>query len=657
MCGIAGKIDFREAVDPDLLARMCDAMVHRGPDERGIFNEDGAALAVQRLAIIDVAGGQQPMFNENRSVAVVMNGEIYNFVELRRGLEARGHRFATRSDTEVLVHLYEDHGVDLCRHLRGMFAFALWDIERRRLVLARDRVGKKPLFWARDGHRIWFASELRSLLQDPRLSTDINPRAIAAYLALQYVPHPLSVLDSVRKLPPATCAIIDDKEEELREYWRLTYSEELDGTPKRELEERLLEHLREAVRIRLMSEVPLGAFLSGGVDSSAVVALMAEASSDPVKTFSIGFPVAEYDELAYAREIATRFGTEHHEFVLEPRALEIMPKLARHYGEPFADPSAIPCFYLAELTRRHVTVALNGDGGDENFAGYRRYVQLGWVNRLAALPPPVNEVLAVVAPRLARGAAPLSIRARAARVSRIAARPVAERYAAAMSAFDIDRRRAACQPDFLRQTEGWGVERALTEPWERGGDGPVLSNMLAADVGSYLPDDLLVKMDIATMASSVEARSPFLDHHLMEFAAKLPAPLKLARGRGKVLLVSALRGLLPDSVLHRNKMGFGVPLARWFREELRDLPRDLLLDHSSRVTDYVSPSAIEQMIREHTTGDADHSLRLWVLLQLEHWHREVLSQAAPRPSSERPVARFGAPDAFRRPGLRSGGRD
>jgi asparagine synthase (glutamine-hydrolysing) len=628
MCGIAGKIDFREPVDSLLLERMCDVMVHRGPDGRGIFNAQGAGLAMQRLAIIDVARGQQPMFNERRSVAVVMNGEIYNFVELRRELAARGHRFSTHSDTEVLVHLYEEHGADLCRHLRGMFAFALWDLERRRLVLARDRVGKKPLFWARAGHRVWFASELRSLLEDPELPTEVDPRAIAAYLAVQYVPHPLSALRSVRKLPPATCAVIDANGEDLREYWGLEYSEELDGTPVEELRERLLAHLREAVRIRLMSEVPLGAFLSGGVDSSAVVALMAEASAEPVKTFSIGFPVAEYDELAYAREVARRFGTDHYEFVLEPRALEIMPKLARHYGEPFADPSAIPSFYLAELTKRHVTVALNGDGGDENFAGYGRYLRMGWIDRLGTLPSPSKRLLAAVAEPLAWGAPPRSVRARAAKLSRMILRPVADRYAAGMSAFDIERRQAMCQPEFLARLGGWQVESVVTRPWRRGGDGPVLNNMLAADVGSYLPDDLLVKMDIATMASSVEARSPFLDHHLMEFAAHLPARLKLSGRGGKVLLVLALRGLVPDGVLERDKMGFGVPLSRWFREDLRTLPRDMLMDPGAHVNEYVRPSAVERLIGEHLRGEADHSLRLWVLLQLENWYREVLAPAA-----------------------------
>jgi asparagine synthase (glutamine-hydrolysing) len=436
--------------------------------------------------------------------------------------------------------------------------------------------------------------------------------------------------------------VIDEDGEELREYWRLSYSEELEGTPEHELEAELLAHLRDAVRVRLMSEVPLGAFLSGGVDSSAVVALMAEASRDPVKTFSIGFPVAEYDELRYARQVAQRFGTEHHEFVLEPHALDIMPRLARHYGEPFADPSAIPSFYLAELTKRHVTVALNGDGGDESFAGYGRYLQLGWVNRLAALPAPLTALLAGMSRPLAHRAPPASVRARAARLSRIIRLPVAERYAAAMSAFDAERRSALLQPEFLRELDGWSVEPVVTDPWERGGGGHVLNNMLAADVGSYLPDDLLVKMDIATMASSVEARSPFLDHHLMEFAARLPARLKLSNGRGKVLLASALRGLLPDAVLDRPKMGFGVPLARWFREELRDLPRELLLDRGSQVTAYVRPDAIERLIAEHVRGDADHSLRLWVLLGLENWHREVLLPARAGGGAARPPARAAA---------------
>src|SRR5437764_7372847 len=381
MCGIAGKLDFVGPIDEPLIHAMCRTMEHRGPDSRGVHVEDGVGLGVQRLAIIDVAGGDQPIANEDGSVVVVMNGEIYNYLELREQLLTRGHRFATHADTEVLVHLYEEEGAALVRRLRGMFAFAIWDRTRRRLLLARDRVGKKPLFWAHRGHKLWFASEVRCLLEDPEVPREADPGAIEAYLTYQYVPHPLSAFRGISKLAPASTMTVTARGVETAHYWSLSYQPKLDGVPRRELEERLLSELREATRIRLMSEVPIGAFLSGGIDSSAVVAAMSEVSPTPVKTFSIGFPEDAFDELRYARIVARRFGTDHHEFQVEPHAISILPRLARHYGEPFADPSAIPSFYVAEMTARHVTVALNGDGGDESFAGYDEFVRDAMLER------------------------------------------------------------------------------------------------------------------------------------------------------------------------------------------------------------------------------------------------------------------------------------
>ena len=422
MCGIAGTISFDGPVDSGLLHRMCAVMEHRGPDSRGVFVDNGAGLGVQRLAIIDVVGGAQPIFNEDGSLAVVLNGEIYNFEELREQLIRSGHRFSSHSDTEVIVHLYEEYGAEMVRHLHGMFAFAIWDRRRRRLFCARDRVGKKPLFWARRGNRFWFASELRALLQDPELDLEINPEAVAAYLTYHYIPHPLSIFKGIHKLPPACTLTVSEDDHRVDRYWSLDYSRKLTQVPIGELEERLWAGIREATRIRLMSEVPLGAFLSGGVDSSAVVAAMAQQMVEPVKTFSIGFPDDTFDELPYARLIAREFGTDHREFVVEPDALEIMPKLARHYGEPFGDASAIPSFYLAELTSREVTVALNGDGGDESFAGYdERYTEGIRAPRLNWLPRPLQ----LAAPSLARlvgeGGRPSSTRTQISRLGRILA--------------------------------------------------------------------------------------------------------------------------------------------------------------------------------------------------------------------------------------------
>jgi len=626
MCGIGGKVDFAGPVDAGLLQRMCELMVHRGPDERGVFNEDGAGLAMQRLAIIDVARGQQPVFDESGDVVAVMNGEIYNHAELQAELGVRGHRFSSHVDTAVIPHLYEEYGTDMFQRLRGMFAIALWDRRRRRLVLARDRVGKKPLFWARRGPRVWFASTVRAMLADPEIPRDVDPRAIAAYLALQYVPHPMSAFAALRKLAPASWVAIDADGEEHGTYWSLTYSDELRDVARAEVEERLLATMRDAVAVRLESEVPLGAFLSGGIDSSAVVALMAEASSEPVRTFSIGFPDEGFDELPYAREVANRFGTEHHEFVVEPHAVEIMPELARHYGEPFADPSAIPCFYLAELTKRHVTVALNGDGGDESFAGYSRYARAQWVNRLDELTPGVKRGLPVLTGALAAGAPFQSSRSRAARVSRALASSPLERYAAAVSDLTPAERSDLLEPAFRAALGGWEPECVLAPAWESVPGRSSLNHMLATDVDTYLPDDLLVKMDVASMAYSVEARSPLLDHHVMELAARLPEHWKQTRGRGKRILTSAVRHLLPASVLDRPKMGFNVPLSRWFRTELRDLPAEILCGADAAVRAYVRPEAVERLIREHHEERRDHSLKLWTLVQLELWHREVVSQ-------------------------------
>jgi asparagine synthase (glutamine-hydrolysing) len=623
MCGITGKIDFEGAVDRDTLVRMCQVMEHRGPDARGIHLSDGVGIGAQRLAIIDVAHGDQPVYNEDRSVVAALNGEIYNFPELRERLLAQGHAFRSHVDTEVLVHLYEEHGDDMVDRLHGMFAFAVWDERRRRLLLARDRVGKKPLFWARRGSRVWFASELRSLLQDPELDRTVDPRAIDAYLALQYVPHPLSIFEGIRKLPPATSLAVDAGGERERRYWSLDYSRPRSGLGFDEAKEELRDQLRRATRRRLMSEVPLGAFLSGGVDSSAVVATMAGQMSEPVKTFSIGFPDRDFDEHGYARTIAERFSTDHHEFVVEPDALSIMPKLARHYGEPYGDASAIPSFYLAELTKAHVTVALNGDGADESFGGYTRYRANRLLGRVGWESPALQRAGAALSRALGGGSRENSGRGRAARVLATIGMAPADRYARWMSVFPPEPRARLLDPEFSATLRGFDPAGAIRSAWNGASGGDSLNAMLGADVATYLPDDLLVKMDIATMAYSVEARSPFLDHELMEFAAGLPADFKLDGSSQKRVLKEAFRGILPDEVMDRPKQGFAVPLRSWFRNELREMPGEVLLDPRALGRGYFRPGAVERLIAEHRDGAADHSLRLWVLLQLETWHREV----------------------------------
>jgi asparagine synthase (glutamine-hydrolysing) len=634
MCGIAGKLDFGAPVEPAVVERMCTAMRHRGPNARGLHVGDGVVLGMQRLAIIDVAGGDQPIYNEDRSVAVVLNGEIYNFQALRDELLARGHRLQTRSDTEALVHLYEDHGPDLVQQLHGMFAFAIWDTRRRRLVLGRDRVGKKPLFWARRGETFWFASELWALLQDPELPRRVDPRAIGAYLALGYVPHPRSALEGIHKLPPATTLVADAEGQRIQPYWRLDYRRKLKPDSEQQLAEELWEHIQRATRRRLVSEVPLGAFLSGGIDSSAVVAAMAQAMAEPVKTFSIGFPHADYDELPYARMIAERYGTDHHEFQVEPRAVDIMPLLARHYGEPYADASAIPSFYLAEMTGHHVTVALNGDGGDESFAGYQRYGTNYMMGRLDFLPRAVRAVAGGVAGLSPDGPSSRSWRSRIHRLAPTLPMGGDERYAFWFSAFNRVWWNRLLTPEFRAHVGDSTGEDVLRGAWARASVDNDLDRMLAVDVEVYLPDDLLVKIDIASMAHSLEARSPLLDHELMEWAAALPPGYKQRNRQGKVLLKRALRGRIPDVILDRPKQGFGVPLAEWFRDELRDLPGERLLDPTSLSRVWFRSEVIEQLIKEHQLAKADHSFRLWVLLQLETWHAEVF-RASPLAAGHR----------------------
>jgi asparagine synthase (glutamine-hydrolysing) len=648
MCGIAGKIDFGGRVDAQLLHRMCAVMEHRGPDSRGVFVDDGVGLGVQRLAIIDVVGGSQPIFNEDRTVAVVLNGEIYNFEQLRKRLVSSGHSFSSHADTEVLVHLYEDYGPEMVTHLHGMFAFAIWDAPKRQLFCARDRVGKKPLFWSQSGNRFWFASEIRALLEDKEVDRSIDLSALTAYLAYQYVPHPLSALEAIHKLPPACTLTVGEDGPHIERYWSLDYSQKLTDVSVTELEQRLWGELKEATRRRLTSEVPLGAFLSGGVDSSAVVAAMAQQMAEPVKTFSIGFSDAEFNELGYARLVAQHFGTDHREFQVEPDAIEIMPRLARHYGEPFGDASAIPSFYLAELTRQHVTVALNGDGGDESFGGYEeRYLGGLRAQSLNWLPRPLQRSAPLVGRLVGQGKHFSSTRTQITRLSHILGMSQSGRYASFLTIFDDVRRRRLLTPEFAASVDGFRPEELVTRAWDRSTASDPVDRMMSTDVVTYLADDLLVKMDIATMAHSVEARSPFLDHHLMEFAAALPPEHKLDGTGGKLLLRRALRGILPAEVLGRPKMGFSVPLARWFREELAQIPADILLDRRSLDRGYFRRNEVEGLIREHQQHVANHGHRLWVLMQLEMWHREVVE--AQTSAQQSPLASYPAPsDGSRR---------
>src|SRR5947209_2368759 len=498
MCGIAGQVRLDRTVDQGLIERMCAAMEHRGPDSRGTFIDEGVGLGIQRLRIIDLETGDQPIYNEDRTVVVVLNGEIYNHRELRRELEAEGHRFATHGDTEVIVHLYEREGVDCVKHLHGMFAFALWDTKERRLLVARDRIGKKPLYYAlRDG-TLSFASELGALLQDPDLPREPDHQALDAYLAYRWVPAPRTAFRGVRKLLPGHFMLFRCGELTEHRYWRLDFGTKRQFAGEAELHEAIRAQLRAATTRRLDADVPVGAFLSGGVDSAAVVAAMSETSSHAVRTFSIGFDSDEYNELPLARIVAERFATEHHEFVVRPDAVEVIPRIVRHYGEPFADASSIPSFYVAEIARRHVTVALNGDGGDETFAGYPRYVVNQALQRLERMPRWMRALAGRASALVPESGRIDSWQSRAHRVLSSAALDPAGRYIAYMTHLNGLSRDELYTAEYRELVGDSMVEGVMRDPWENGTAHAPLDRMLEVDSTTYLPDDLLTKMDIAT---------------------------------------------------------------------------------------------------------------------------------------------------------------
>jgi asparagine synthase (glutamine-hydrolysing) len=627
MCGISGKLYFDPArsVEREILERMNAVLAHRGPDDAGIYCDGPIGLAHRRLSIIDLSpAGHQPMSNEDGTIWIVFNGEIYNFQSLRPDLLHRGHRFRSNTDTEVILHLYEDHGTDCLRFLRGMFALAIWDGPRRQLFLARDRLGKKPLSYQQDGTALRFASEVKAILQDPDVQARPDPAGISQYLTYGYVPGSGSAFQGVRKLPPGHYLTCRDGRVEVVRYWRLRRDQKREQSEEDWCRE-IVARLEEAVRLRMISDVPLGAFLSGGIDSSAVVALMSRAGAGPVKTFSIGFEEPEYDELKYARQVAERFGTEHHELVVRPDAAAILPKLAWHFDEPFADSSAVPTYYVAQMTRQYVTVALNGDAGDESFGGYDRYV----ANLLAASFDrwPGAGLLR----RAIRGGLHLlpqigtrtSLLYRGRRFLDGLTETPERRYARWFCHFHGDRKAELCTPEFLAAGGEDALEVLLAA--YRESDAPDFGDAtLGVDAGLYLPDDLLVKVDIASMAHSLEARSPFLDHEFMEFAATIPFELKV-RGRvKKYILKRALAGLLPERILHRPKMGFGVPIDHWLRHELREVAYETLLGSRAINRGYFQVRTVRRMLDEHMQGKAGWHYLLWNLLMLELWHRTYI---------------------------------
>jgi len=617
------------------LKAMIATLHHRGPDDEGVWTDGICGLAHARLSIIDLSpAGHQPMASSDGQIWVSFNGEIYNFQELRRELEAKGYTFRSRSDTEVLIYGYAAWGDDVLKRLRGMFAIALWDRRRRRLLLARDRFGKKPLYYTQVGDAFLFGSEIKALLAWPGADRTPDLAAIDQYLTLQYVPAPRTAFRAVRKLPEAHYLVLETGGGEHgrtptpTRYWQLPLPRAAKNRASAEtLQRELIERLTESIKLRLISDVPLGAFLSGGVDSSAVVALMAQLGNGQVKTFSIGFQNNEYDETKYARMVAQRYATDHEEMIVEPDAAAVIPRLIWHYGEPFADPSMVPTYYVSQMARRKVTVVLNGDGGDEAFLGYGRYAACRQLERVDRIPR-IGRIFVQRAiqslPNIVHRPFGNRLRALATYLSD-PDRPSSQRYAFTIAYFLDHQKRAGygeAMTDFLA-----GSALDLLEPYFA--EAPsFVTGANWADIHTYLPDDLMVKVDVASMAHGLEARSPLLDHVFLEWAATIPEDIKMAGGETKALFKRAMEPYLPKELLYRPKMGFGCPIDHWFRAELRDMAYDVLLSRDATARGIFRPEYVKRLLDEHTAGTASHHTRLWALLMLELWFRMWVDQPA-----------------------------
>jgi len=617
MCGICGIFEPGRdtTVEQAVLRKMADSIRHRGPDDEGFYTSQGIGLGFRRLSIIDLAGGHQPLSNEDGSVWIAFNGEVYNFEELNRRYLSTGHTFRTRSDTETIVHLYEELGEACFAELRGMFGLALWDGRKKKLLLARDRIGKKPLFYSWDGRRLVFGSEIKAVLAAGGISTEIDMEAFSDYLSFQYVPAPKTIYRGVRKLPAGHYLTLEGSN--LREvaYWDVSFRE-TDQLSEPEWCERFLDEYRVSIKSRLVSDVPLGAFLSGGVDSSSVVALMNQ-FQPPVTTCSIGFTEESYDETHEARSFAASLGAKHFEQIVKPQALDLVPKLAWHYDEPFADSSAVPTYYVSQEARRHVTVALSGDGGDENFAGYRRYRMAMGEQRARSYAPlwarrTVFGTLGRVYPKM--DWAPRVFRAKATFQS--LGYDALEGYFHGVSVCSPALKQQLMSQDALRRLNGYDSLGVLQAHYDRADTEDPLSRLQYVDMKTYLVDDILVKVDRASMANSLEVRCPLLDHKLMELIARMPSGLKLHNGQGKYIFKKSLRKVLPAEILDRRKKGFSVPLAEWFRGELKEAGYETIV---RRKDDFLNQAALKRCWDQHQRGTRDWSAMLWSIFMFRAW--------------------------------------
>jgi asparagine synthase (glutamine-hydrolysing) len=629
MCGICGVVNFdpAEHVDSRSVQRMSRALSHRGPDDDGLFVEGQVGLGFRRLSIIDLSCGKQPIFNEDRSATIVFNGEIYNYRDLAADLSAAGHRLKTRSDSETILHAYEEHGDDCVQHLRGMFGFAIWDRRKRRLLLARDRVGVKPLYYYRTGRFLAFASEIKSLLEIPAIPREVDTDSLGQYLSLRYVPGPRTMFKNIYRLQPGHVLSVEDADVRIMKYWDIDYPEEMEDSPKRS-SERFRELLEESVRLHLVSEVPLGVFLSGGLDSSAILATMSRLNrGDRIKTFSVGYEgssgeAKEANEFEYARLAARAFGAHHHECRVTPKDFEqFIPDMVWHLDEPMADPSCVPLHFLSKMAREHVTVVLSGEGADEVLAGYGIYPRMLAADEISGRVPGLRWM----ASRLARLAPSERLR----NYLRMSSKPLEATYRGVSRGFSEETKRQLIGEDGTDRSEQQ-LREGFLRLFKTVGKASRLNQMLYVDAKVWLPDDLLLKADKMTMANGLELRVPFLDHKLIEFAATLPDHSKLGPEGGKTLLRQVMRGVLPDTIVDRRKKGFPVPISAWLRKPLRQFTRDTLLTRHSAGSRYLDHRAIAAIVEEHEHGRVDRAQEIWTLLVFEIWHRQFLEDSAQR---------------------------
>lgn len=631
MCGIFGIAfeDLNQRPDLEGLKAMGKVLRHRGPDKENFWTAPGIGFGHERLSIIDLATGDQPMSSSDGKATLVFNGEIYNFQEIRKGLEAGGVRFKTNSDTEAILHLYRKKGADCVNDLRGMFAFAIWDHEKKELFLARDRAGKKPLFYTEWQKQFIFASEIKSLLQLPGIPREINFPAVNSYFAYTYVPYPQTAFHRIYELPPAHTLLWKQGKMKVERYWKPDFSQKLTLSEDQACQE-LWEIAKESTRLRLTSDVPLGAFLSGGIDSSTVVALMREVSGGKIKTFSIGFEDADFNELPHAQKIANLFETDHEEFIVRPDAKGIIPKMVWHYDQPFSDSSALPTFYVAQMARKRVSVVLNGDGGDENFCGYPRFRGLRLWQMIDQIPGGIRQLLASLHPLVGRPNHPSHLLSRLHRFLKYLPDSTLERYKKLMIQFPAEFRNQIFTPEIQVRFGNQRPEQFLESLYQNAGGKDSMDRFLEMELLSFLPGDLLTKMDRATMAYGLEARSPFLDHHIIEFAAKLPFSYKMRGFQLKWLMKQMMKQRLPQDILSRPKWGFGAPISRWFRKELKDYVRNVLLDPVAGNRPYFRPGVVKRLLEEHQSGRYEHGFRIWTLLMFELWHRKFIDQVPER---------------------------